>query len=478
MTEAIDWKRLEGALSLGLSRQPLPPLASAEGLDEQARALAALALLGQRTRLAPAGGPHGEIVGSRLPDDPRPMLDPAAREALLRLDRRLDAESRRRLAPLVLRAVAASGRRLHLFDLPDLDALLRAGGKALSPVERAWLGWTASGSGAAPNPQGGPADRLEAFRQARRDDPAGARATLAAGLSAETAKLRGELVASLDIGLGPDDAPLLEACLADRAQGVREAATALLARLPGSPAYQDRLARARACLGIETKGLLRKTRRLSFKPPPGDRQAAASLFAGFRLADLIAELGLATTDLPEAAAGAQSALPLLANAALLDDDPALAAALLTRIDPPAWPGDLLDLPSADDRLSPQARQALLAASLTPNARFDPRRDGFRLGEFLDGALADDLAGRLIASPPWRRWLVELAQQAAANDKFEVDLALLPAACAMPPALAQAAAETLAVIPPARQPKTAAYLAFLARLAAPPNPSAPSETPVV
>lgn len=478
MTDMTDWKRLDGALSLGLSRQPLPPLAGAEGLDEPTRALAALALLGQRTRLAPATGPRGAATGSRLPDDPRPMLDPAAREALLRLDRRLDAESRRRLAPVILAAIAATGRRPHLFDLPNLDALLRLGGKALGPVERAWLGWTGASAPGAPDPEGGPADRLGAFRQARRKDPAAARETLAASLSAEPAKLRVELVGSLGVGLGPDDAPFLESCLADRAQSVRDMATGLLARLPGAPAYEARLVLARACLAAETKGLLRKTRRLAFKPPTGDRHAAATLFEGFGLSALIGGLGFETADLPEAAAGSQPVLPLLARAALLDDNPALAAAFLARIDDPVWPGDLLRLPLDTDLMSRETRHAVLAASLTPEVRFDPLLDGFNVAEFLDGAMSNDLAGRLISSSPWRRWVAEVVQQAEANDKFDPDYVLLRAVAAMPWLMARAVADALAAIPPARQPKTAAYLAFLARLAAPSNLPAPSETPVV
>jgi len=478
MTDTTDWKHLDGALSLGLSRQPLPPLAGAEGLDEPDRALAALALLGQRARLARAAGPRGEATGSRLPDDPRPMLDPAAREALLRLDRRLDAESRRRLASVILAAIAATGQRPHLFDLPNLDALLRLGGKALGPAERAWLGWTSASTLGAPDPEGGPADRLGAFRQARRQDPAAAREALAASLSAEPAKLRAELVGSLGVCLSPDDAPFLESCLADRAQGVREAATALLARLPGAPAYEARLALARACLGVETKGLLRKTRRLTFKPPTGDRHAAATLFQGFGLSVLVGELGFETNDLPEAAAGAQPALPLLTRAALLEDDPTLAAAFLARLENPVWPGDLLRLPLDADLMSRETRHTVLAASLTPEVRFDPLLDGFNLVEFLDGPMSNDLAGRLISSPPWRRWLVEVVQQAEANDKFDPDFVLLRAAAPMPWLMARAVADALAVIPPARQPKTAAYLAFLARLAIPSNPSVLSETPVV
>ena len=469
---AIDWKRLDGALSLGLSRQPLPPLPGAEALDEAARALAALALLGQKARLAPAVAPGDQTDVSRLPDDPRPMLEPAAREVLLRLDRRLDLDGRSLLTPMILAAVANAGRRLHLFDLQALETLLRAGGKRLGVVERAWLGRSMPSADVA-------VDRVTAFAQARWADPAAARETLAVGLAAEPAKQRAELVVGMVIGLGPDDAAFLEACLNDRAQGVREAAAAVLSRLPGSAAYAERLAKARAALGVETKGLLRKTRHLTYKLPSDSPRSADLVFEGFGLAELTADLPFAAADLPEAAAGAQAVLPLLARAALLDDDPRQAAAFLGRMTDAVWPIDLLHLPGDAQLLNPETRHAVLAASLTPEVVIATPRPGAGLADFLDGPMRPDLVSRLIASPPWRGWLRSLSETSAANDKLDLDAILLPVMVAIPPSAARTVADALAVLPPARRPKTDAWLAFLAQLAtAPSNPSAPSETPVV
>jgi hypothetical protein len=470
MTDPIDWKRLDSALSLGLSRQPLPPLAGAEALDEPARALAALALLGQRTRLTPPGPPPGEVAGSRLPDDPRPMLHPAAREALLRLDRRLDAEGRRLLGPMILAALAGADRRLHLFDLPSLEPLLRLSGKALGPVERAWL----SGTDA---PHDGPVDRLDALRQARRLDPAAAREALVASLAGEPAKLRAELIQGLDVGLGPEDGPFLDACLTDRAQGVRDAAALLLMRLPGAPAYEDRLGLARGCLTVETKGLLRKTRRLAFKRF-GDRSATEAAFDGFRLSDLVGHLGFELAHLPEAAAGAQDALPLLARAALLDNAPALAAAFLARIEDPVWPGDVLDLSLKAELLSQETRHAVLDGALTQDVRFEPMRYGFQLRAFLDGPMRPEPVARLIAGPAWRAWLKDLSERLADDDRIDGDAHLLPAVAAIPASMARQVADALAAVPAPRRPKTDAWLAFLVQLATVPfNPSAPLETPV-
>jgi hypothetical protein len=53
--------------------------------------------------------------------------------------------------------------------------------------------------------------------------------------------------------LSPADTPFLEACLDDRAGGVRVAAQHLLPRLPGSPYTERMAARARAALSVESK---------------------------------------------------------------------------------------------------------------------------------------------------------------------------------------------------------------------------------
>ncbi|WP_204336314.1 DUF5691 domain-containing protein, partial [Proteus mirabilis] len=79
-----------------------------------------------------------------------------------------------------------------------------------------------------------PAERRAAFAAFRRRDPAAARAALEAGFRGEKADMRQALVSALDDGLGEADEPFLEACLDDRASGVRGAAQNLLPRLPGS----------------------------------------------------------------------------------------------------------------------------------------------------------------------------------------------------------------------------------------------------
>jgi hypothetical protein len=469
MSDPAQWSRLAGALALGLGRQPLPEVAGLglEALDEPARALALTALLAQRLRLAAPGAPASEAQGRRLPDDPRPMLPAPARDALRRLDRRLDADGRRRLAPLILGAVAGAGHRLHIFDLPTLEPLLRAAPAGLGPVERAWLGREPEAVGGDDGASTLPGGRLAALREGRRTDPAGARRDLAASLAGEPAKLRAELVASLAIGLAAEDRALLETCLADRAQGVRDAATALLARLPGSPAYDDRLASARATLSVEARGLLRRHRRLTFKPPrqmAENRVALFQLFDGFTLSALIAGSGLGAADLPEAAAQSQAALPILARAAILEGEHTAAVALLAQVAEPKWPGDLLNLLMDWSVLDARSRGRLVADTFRPDVQLGAGHDLYRLTEFLGGALDPMLAARLLASPALAARLAQVAAQAEADEKADIDLHLLPLVAITPPATARALAAALAPISTARRPKSSALIALLEQLA--------------
>ncbi len=474
MNAQETWTRLGGALSLGLGRQPLPAVEGhgLEVLDEPARALALLALLGQRLRLVRPASQAGESWARVLPEDARPMLPAPARQALRRLDLRLDGENRRRLAPLVMAQLASAGVRVHIFDLPALEPMLRMAGDQLGQVERAWLGRRpetgASGDDAEAAAGGGPAERLATFREARRADPAAARDALVATLSSELAKQRADLVTSLAIGLSAEDRALLDVCLADRAQGVREAATALLARLPGSPAYDERLAEARAALSVEAKGLLRRQKRLTFRPPrklANNPNAAFVLFDGFGLAALTGGL-VRAADLPEMAAADTTALRLLARAAIWDGEPDLAGALLARIADSSWPGDLVSLPLDWALVGKEARRTLAAASFQPASQLGWGHQFFDLGDILGGAMEPALARRVLASPAWRSRIAQLARQAESNDKTDLDLQLLPMAAMMPPEAASDVASTLGAIAPVRRPKTAAMLALLDQLAGP------------
>lgn len=112
-------------------------------------------------------------------------------------------------------------------------------------------------------------ERVAWLRHLRATNPAAGRA-LVEGATKERAATREAFLTTLEVGLSPDDEPLLEKSLDDRAKGVCKVAASLLAQVPSS-AYLARaaeLARGR----FTRRGLLRKTT-VATAPPetPRDR---------------------------------------------------------------------------------------------------------------------------------------------------------------------------------------------------------------
>lgn len=124
--------------------------------------------------------------------------------------------------------------------LPELLPVLGERGRWLAALNGAWQ-WAVAGE-QAPAPleaeriwtEGTKAERVALIRRLRESDVTGARARVAACFASEPADLRQDLVRALEISLSHDDEPFLEAVLDDRSKGVRQAAAALLARLPES----------------------------------------------------------------------------------------------------------------------------------------------------------------------------------------------------------------------------------------------------
>ena len=169
-----------------------------------------------------------------------------------------------------LEAVAAAGRRVP----PELvPALLDAGRRhpelraLIPPVAGQVAAWLAAqraewayASGSAPVEStsddwdlGSARARVEYLAALRERDPRAGRELLAAAWDAEPPDTRAPLLAALDVGLSPDDEPLLERALDGRA-AVRTVALDLLTRLPAR-AHATRMAvRARACLDLSGTG--------------------------------------------------------------------------------------------------------------------------------------------------------------------------------------------------------------------------------
>jgi hypothetical protein len=314
--------RLKQSMLLGLARHPLALpgrlaeliAAAPPGRDP---ALATLALAGQQQRFA-RPQPEADVervpeAARRLHQDPRPILPDAARRALRRLaNGRADGVLR-----AALRRIAGAGLRLHPFDLPRLVAHIRDDAEHFGLAERAYLS-LANRSGKPPAPDVLHAEisaqswsefpkghRVAFLTGLRSRDPAAGRALLAGAFKSEPADMRGALIDALAAGLGPDDLAFLEAATADRAESVRAAASRLIARMPGTPAFAARLAEAARCFARGGTGLTRLLKRaglapaaeVGFNPPKAanrNEQAVllGALFEGLSAADVASAAGL------------------------------------------------------------------------------------------------------------------------------------------------------------------------------------------
>lgn len=272
---------LLGADRAGPARPGADLVALDTGADAGAALLARLAIHGIH-HLAGAGFAPEALVPVPAREPAGPECPPAAASRLALL---LSTGNRERLAEWCALAGEA-GLRAPAWLLPALgarrgdlpDAVARVAGAELAWLDRVTTGGTEPEAAAAADldwTQGAPAEREAAFRAFRARDAAAARAALEAGFRAEKAELRARFVAALAVGLSEADAPFLEACLDDRAAGVRTEAQHLLPRLPGSAFAARMAARARAALRIEAqRKLFRTTHTLVVTLPEEDSALA------------------------------------------------------------------------------------------------------------------------------------------------------------------------------------------------------------
>lgn len=308
---AAEIGRIKQAMVLGFSRAALtvPPALAPYAAANGDATMTVLALIGQRARferrhvLCDSG--ETPAAALQLHQDERPILPEAARRAL----RRIGMSAERGHLPIVqaaaMRRIGAAGLRLHPFDFPDLRAALKANAALLGRAERAYL--VLSGSAdeidgdadassltqatiTSENWTGfGKAARAAFLRGERAKDAAAARALLEGVFKAEPAPVRGELLTALDIGLSLADEPFLKSIEKDRAESVRLVAADLLSRVPGTQAFDERLAKAAACF-VKPTGVSRVlsavglATQVTFQSPKDfTRQQVTALFDGLSL---------------------------------------------------------------------------------------------------------------------------------------------------------------------------------------------------
>lgn len=259
------WEPTLAAALLGAERAPPAAPSALTALVAEADPGAALL-----ARLAAEGAHHlaglelGPEVLAPLEERGRigPDCPPAAATRLYGL--LTEGASARNRVEEWFECAAAAGSRPPAWLLQALMLQRGTLPAAAQAVVGAELDWLARACGEAPAEAGSAADpsdwtegtvteRRAAFTAFRARDPEGARAALEPVFRKEKADAREALVHALATGLSAADEPFLEACLDDRAGGVRLAAQHLLPGLPGSRYAERMAARARAALSVESK---------------------------------------------------------------------------------------------------------------------------------------------------------------------------------------------------------------------------------
>ena len=306
----ISWVELRNIALVGTDKRRLPATAGGgpgpsspavpalpDDLGPETAALHLAALLGVRRRaggpvVAPADRPDATGTGPALhqptPGGPPETIAPRSAAKLLELvltGNVVRPDHRPRLIRHWLDRCRATGHVLPHQLLPaaldhgrrsgDLRPLLAAvlgqRGHWLASCNPAWA-WAHDEEMAADRPLD--ADTLlglageqrgRALRLRRHTDPAAARTLLAEVLPRSSAADRAAGLEALEVGLGPDDEPLLESALDDRSKTVRAVARRLLDGLP----HSRRAARLLAALEplVDTGGLFHRGVTVAFPQP-------------------------------------------------------------------------------------------------------------------------------------------------------------------------------------------------------------------
>jgi hypothetical protein len=300
-----------------------------------------LALIAARNRFSRLRAPARVTAEQQKPQhrDPSRFLPDAARALLVRLLTGKDVKMSDMIALAVVRAIRNSGLGLHPFDYSRLESFIAQFADELGPEERQWLKAVRPNRKQASSAydegpvseenlaQAGKVQKLAFLRDLRRTDPDKARRLIEQLLPTEAANSRAELVALIGIGLSEADNAFLQNLAADRAQSVRDSAVMLLARLPGTSAYQKKLEQLKDRIEAKKAGLLRRrvvfSLRSSLKPnaafdPLHAMNENKEMFEGLRLADIAAILDVEVDDLIAGSAESADLGHLLLGCALLE----------------------------------------------------------------------------------------------------------------------------------------------------------------
>lgn len=285
-------------------------------------ALQALSLAGQALRFERPSPPILYEIEDWVAD-PRPIMPEPARKLLLRL-----TSGKSQPSAVVMTAIArmleTRNLRLHPFDLPKLEAFVRAHGEQLGAEALAFTQREMPVSGRqnyfAPDRLtddnwmlATPAVKARFIAERRTANPAAARALVEAAWSGDNADNRLRILETFRQNLSADDAPFLDSLAKDRAPRVRDLAQGLLARLPGFAGDNPALRAVLERIKISKSGLVFKKTSLALELPATVQKLAGLVwvrenFSAIGLTELSRSLSL---DPEELIVSAQKDSPMM-----------------------------------------------------------------------------------------------------------------------------------------------------------------------
>lgn len=280
---------LPGLLA-GTGRQPLNFAAGLAELahgDAASAALNALSLTAQALRFERPLPPANFNAEPEIQDH-RPILPDSMRRPLIRL-----LKDKRTTDDLELALAWAFGRckvRPHPFDLPRIDAFVRAHSEHLGLTAQRWAEqrddavappqsyFDADDLDEATWPKAPLAQRARFIADSRKRDAAAARALVESAWMQENADARVRLLMALETGLNNEDQPFLEGLAKDRAPRVRSLAQRYLARICGGGAEHPALKACLERIRRSTAGLLKKRPALALELPATVKEHEARIW--------------------------------------------------------------------------------------------------------------------------------------------------------------------------------------------------------
>jgi hypothetical protein len=426
MLDAASLELLTRSVVAGTARQSLPvEQAFGGGIEptDAKAALKALALLGQHKRFM-RQWQTSPVQTEPLFLDDRPTVPESARPLLISLCGR-KADARDTIAFAVADALERKALSLHRFDLPRLDAFVKAhaeklGGSALAWAERRAQGAAVGRLDEANWKLGRAEQKADFIRRMRARDPARARELVEEAFPTERAAVRVRLVGVLHVNLSPADTAFLEKAANDRDGSVQGAATNLLDDLPDSAAAAKRRQEALSRIKTAKSGLLRRRTTIALDYPAN---VSADLrpswaFSAFRTTtvdDVAQAVGLRVEDIADAAAQDPMLLAVLAVQAMRARRFDLVAGLVR--------GGAAWMPMIDNQppheFGAAWTQEWSAAAIQPDL-WDKLPDVAALATLygmLRAQLSEAIATKLLASTAWRSF-VDPAREQDRNDSAD------------------------------------------------------------